>query len=70
MWLLRAVTHHIDEFKVASKQCRENVLTWGRIASGEAKLEEDGTVTEVEKPAAEDETSKTAGTAEPAEAQP
>jgi hypothetical protein len=28
------VTHHIEEFKVASIQCRENVLAWGKVADG------------------------------------
>lgn len=61
------MTHHIDEFKVAAVQCRENILTWGKIASGEATLGEDGTVTEVEQPAAEE---ATEGSAVSPETQP
>lgn len=65
------MTHHIDEFKVAAVQCRDNVITWGKIASGDATLAEDGTVTEVEQPAAaEEEAEKTVGTASPAGTQP
>ena len=81
---LFAVTHHIEEFKVASVQCRDNVLAWGKIASGEATLAEDGTITENasgETTPAEDGTAteagqpttdsaRTATPADPAESQP
>ena len=64
------MTHHIAEFKVAALQCRENVLSWQKIASGEATLAEDGTMAEVKQPAAEEESAKTASVADPAETQP
>lgn len=65
-----SVTHHIDEFKVAAVQCRDNVLSWQKIASGEATLAEDGTVTEVEQPAVEEAAEETAVSTDPAESQP
>lgn len=82
--MLFAVTHHIEEFKVVSVQCRDNVLTWGKIASGEATLAEDGSVAETasgETALAEDGTAteagqppvdsaRTATSADPAESQP
>lgn len=64
-----AVKHHIEEFNVAAVQCRDNVLTWGRIASGDATLAEDGTVTETPQPPVDDET-KPAAAADPPETQP
>lgn len=39
------VTHHITEFKVASLQCRDNVIAWGKVADGSMILNEDGTLT-------------------------